>query len=186
MMYLGVMEKGDYLCINQDRHDQFKQFDTEVLMRAHWLECHQIQLDEIFLMMLVPDMCKEPANVPHLNLPGVSGTQVVLPGASGTQVVLPGISPVVRNMEPLVPPTRTHQGKGGRGGRGGKGGGKGNGKGSKSSDPPSTESAPDTVPPAESTATDKPDILDLTTEEQEVEAAGESVDTGEKASLDID
>ena len=91
-------------------------------------------------------------------------------------------------MEPLVPPTRTHQGKGkgGRGGRGGKGSGKGGDKGSKSSNPPPTESAPDTVPAAESTATDKPDILDLTTEEQEVEAAGESADIGEKASLDID
>ena len=51
-----------------------------------------------------------------------------------------------------------------------KGGGKGGDKGSKSSNPPPTESAPDTVPAAESTATDKPDILDLTTEEQEVEA----------------
>ena len=139
-----------------------------------------------FFMMIVPDKCKEPANVPHLNLPGVSGTQVVLPGASGTQVVLPGTSPVVRNMEPLVPPTRTHQGKGGRGGRGGKGSGKGGDKGSKSSNPTPTESGPDTVPTAESTATDKPDILDLTTEEREVEAAGESTDIGEKASLDID
>ena len=58
--------------------------------------------------------------------------------------------------------------------KGGKGGGKGSNKGSKSSNPLSTESAPDTVPPAESTATDKPDILDLTTEEQEVEVPGVS------------
>ena len=131
-------------------------------------------------------MCKELANVPHLNIPRVSGTQVALPGPSGTQVFLLGISPGVRNMEPLLPPTREHKGKGGRGGRGGKGGGKGGDKGSKSSNPPPTESAPDTVPAAESTATDKPDILDLTTEEQEVEAAGESGDIGEKASLDVD
>ena len=159
MMSLGLMEKGDYLCINQGRHDQFKQFDTEEEMRAHWLECHQIQLEEIFLMMLVPDPCKEPANVPHLNLPGVSGTQVVLPG----------ISPVLQNMQPLVPQTRTQIEKEVKG------------------DPPSSLSKLATVPPVESTATEKTDILELTTEEQEVDATGESVDTGEKASLsDID
>ena len=64
MMYLGVMEKGDYLCVNQYRHDHVKLFDTEELMRARWLECHQIQLDEIFLMMLVTDMCKERPSCP--------------------------------------------------------------------------------------------------------------------------
>ena len=190
MMYLGVMEKGDYLCINQDRHDHVKQFDTEELMRAHWLECHQIQLDEIFLMMLVPDMCKEPANVPHLNLPGVSGTQVALPGPSGTQVVLqgpsvtqvvlPGTNPGVRSMVLPVPPAKDHKGRGRNSGRGGKGGGKG---GDRSSDTPPTESAPDTEPAAESTATDRPDILDLTTEDLEVEAEG---DIGEIASLEVD
>ena len=43
------------------------------------------------------------------------------------------------------------------------------------------------MPPVESTATEKTDILELTTEEQEVDATGESVDTGEKISLsDID
>ena len=61
-------------------------------MRAHWLECHQIQIEEIFLPMLVPDMCKEPANIPRLNLQGGGGTQADLPGPSGTQGVLPGPS----------------------------------------------------------------------------------------------
>ena len=44
-----------------------------------------------------------------------------------------------------------------------------------------------TINPEESSATEKTDILELTTEEQEVDATGESVDTGEKISLsDID
>ena len=43
------------------------------------------------------------------------------------------------------------------------------------------------LPPVESTATEQTDILELTHEEQEVDATGESVDTGEKISLsDID
>ena len=42
MLYLGAMVKSDYLCVNQFKHDQVKVFDTEVLMRAHWLDCHQI------------------------------------------------------------------------------------------------------------------------------------------------
>ena len=38
MLSLGVMEKGDYICLNQDLHSAYECFDTEVLMREHWLE----------------------------------------------------------------------------------------------------------------------------------------------------
>ena len=122
MLYLGAVEKGDYLCVNQYRHDHVKLFDTEEQMRAHWLVCHQIQLDEIFLMMLVPDMCKEPANVPCLNLPGVGGTQADLPGPSGTQGVLqgprvtpavvPGTNPGVRSSVLPEPPAKEKKSRG--------------------------------------------------------------------------
>ena len=70
-------------------------------MRSHWLECHQIQLEEIFLMMLVPDPCKEPAMVPHLDLPGVSVTQVILPG----------VSPVLQNTQASCNSTKNHRGR---------------------------------------------------------------------------
>ena len=52
-------------------------------MRSHWLECHKISLEEIFLMMLVPDPCEEPSMVPTLDWPGVIGAQDNLPGISG-------------------------------------------------------------------------------------------------------
>ena len=93
MLYLGAMVKGDFLCVNQLKHDKVKVFDTELLMRAHWKDCHQIQIEEIFLPMLVPDMCKEPG-MPRMNLQGGGGTQSDLPGPSGTQGVLPGPSVV--------------------------------------------------------------------------------------------
>ena len=85
MLSLGLMGKGDFVCINQDRHEEDKQFDTEVDMRSHWLECHKISLEEIFLMMLGPDPCKEPSMVPTLDLPGVSGAQDNVPGVNGLQ-----------------------------------------------------------------------------------------------------
>ena len=78
MLSLGVMGKGDFLCVNQDQHEEYKKFDIEVEMRSHWLECHKISLEEVFLMMLVPDPFKEPSMVvdlPMLDLPGVSGVQ---------------------------------------------------------------------------------------------------------------
>ena len=64
----------------------------------------------------------------------------------------------------------------------GKGGGKGSGsKGS------ALANIAARLPPVESTATEQTDILELTHEEQEVDATGESVDPGEKISLsDID
>ena len=69
-------------------------------MRNHWKDCHQIQVEEIYLPMLVPDMLREPG-MPRLNLQGRGGTQPDLPGPSGTQGVLPG--PVV--VPPVLPGT---------------------------------------------------------------------------------
>ena len=55
-------------------------------MRAHWAECHKISLQEVFLMLVVPDFGKEPpivVNMPMLDMPGVSVVQVKPPKAKG-------------------------------------------------------------------------------------------------------
>ena len=57
MLPLGEMGKGDFFCVNQDQHEEYKKFHTEVEMRSHWFECHKISLEEVFLMMIVPDPC---------------------------------------------------------------------------------------------------------------------------------
>ena len=51
MLSLGLMGKGDFLCVNQDKHEEYKKFNTKVEMRSHWLECYKISLKEIFLTM---------------------------------------------------------------------------------------------------------------------------------------
>ena len=179
MLYLGAMVKGDYLCVNQFKHDKVKVFDTEVLMRAHWLDCHQIQIEEIFLPMLVPDMCKEPG-MPRMNLQGGGGTQADLPGPSGTQGVLPGpsVTPTVMpgtNPGPVSSklPVSTAKEKKARGRerlrleQEGKMGGKSL---TKLSVTP-TDSGTDTEPVAESTAADKVDAIDITAEALDLEIA---------------
>ena len=110
MLNLGSLVKGDFLCVNQLKHDKVKVFDTEELMRNHWKDCHQIQVEEIYLPMLVPDMLREPG-MPRLNLQGGGGTQPDLPGPSGTQGVLPGpgvVTPVLPGTNP-GPVSRTAQ-----------------------------------------------------------------------------
>ena len=121
--------------------------------------------------------------MPHLNLPRVSGTQAALPGPSGTQgvlqgpsvtpAVLPGTNPGVRSSALPEPPAKEKKSRGRNAAREGKGGGK---SGVKSSVTPPTESAPDTEPAADSTATDKPDILDITAEDLEAEIASLETD----------
>ena len=94
---------------------------------------------------------------------------------------------MLQNMQGSCDSTRNQRGRGGKGGHKGS-----SSKGSrKSSDPPSSLSTlakmAARLPPVESTATEQTDILELTHEEQEVDATGESVDTGEKISLsDVD
>ena len=86
MLSLGEMGKGDFLCVNQEQHGEFKSFDTEGEMRSHWAECHKISLEEVFLMLVVPDSGTEPpmvVNMPMLDMPGVSGVQVNPPKAKG-------------------------------------------------------------------------------------------------------
>ena len=90
---LGSLVKGDFMCVNQMHHDKVKVFDTEPLMREHWKECHGIQVEDIILPMLVPDMLKEPG-MNRLNVQGVSGTQSSTPGPSGPQGGVPGPSGV--------------------------------------------------------------------------------------------
>ena len=170
MLSLGLMGKGDFLCVNQDRQEEYKQFDTEVEMRSHWLECHKISLEEIFLMMLVPDPCKEPSMVPTLDLPGVSGAQDNLPGVSGLQ----------DNQ------SKVKAGKG-------TGRSKGNKRGDAStstSKPPSASSAlakmAVVVPPGVSTEKSQSNLLELTNEELDWDDMGESVDGNEKLLSDVD
>ena len=67
MLSLGPMDKGDYLCINMDQHSGYDKFDTENLMREHWLTCHKISLTDGFAAFVLPDATKEP--VPIMKLP---------------------------------------------------------------------------------------------------------------------
>ena len=60
-LYLGDMKAGDYLCINLEKHDKVKSFDSEPIMREHWYVCYGIKADEIMLPMVVPDLLKERA-----------------------------------------------------------------------------------------------------------------------------
>ena len=79
---------------------------------------------------------------------------------------------MLQNMQASCDSTRNHRGRGGKG------------SGSKGS---ALAKIAARLPPVESTATEQTDILELTNEEQDVAATGESVDTGEKHSLsDID
>ena len=55
MLSLGPMDKGDYLCINLDQHSGYDKFDTENLMREHWLTCHKISLTDGFAAFVLPD-----------------------------------------------------------------------------------------------------------------------------------
>ena len=36
MLSLGVMAKGDFICVNQDAHSDYQCFDSDILMRDHW------------------------------------------------------------------------------------------------------------------------------------------------------
>ena len=62
------MEKSDWLCVNMDKHAKFEKFDSEELMRAHWLKCHSIELTEVFVPFVVPGATIEPA--PKFNIMG--------------------------------------------------------------------------------------------------------------------
>ena len=55
------MEKGNYICVNLDVHSDYECFDTEVLMREHWLKCLKIPLSDEYNMLVLPDSTKEPA-----------------------------------------------------------------------------------------------------------------------------
>ena len=105
-MYLGGMEAGDYLCVNQDHHEKVKSFDSEPLMREHWFECHGIEVDEILVPMVVPDMLKEPGKN-NLKVQGSSGTQSSTPGPSGPPVGAPGPEGDARPVTNLEPSKRT-------------------------------------------------------------------------------
>ena len=58
MLSLGTIDKGDYLCINSG----YENFDTENLMREHWLTCHKISLTDGFAALVLLDATKEPAS----------------------------------------------------------------------------------------------------------------------------
>ena len=55
MLSLGVMAKGDFICVNHEVHSDYQGFDTELEMRAHWEKCHKIALTEKFNMFVLPD-----------------------------------------------------------------------------------------------------------------------------------
>ena len=80
-LFLGDMKKGDFLCVNLEKHDKVQQFTCEQVMREHWQTCHGISLEEIMLPMIVPVLIKEHArpNIRELGLGGGSGN----PGPGG-------------------------------------------------------------------------------------------------------
>ena len=63
-LYLGDIQKGEFLCVNLLRHDKVQQFDSAELMRAHWSTCHGIDEGEILLPMVIPVLLKESAKAP--------------------------------------------------------------------------------------------------------------------------
>ena len=63
--------------MNQELHSDYKSFDTELEMRAHWEQCHKIALSEEYLMLVVPDSSK--VKLPMLDTPGAAGGELVKP-----------------------------------------------------------------------------------------------------------
>ena len=58
------MEKGDFICVNQDVHSDYECFDTEIQMREHWEKCYKIPLTDKFNMLVLPEMA--PVKVPSI------------------------------------------------------------------------------------------------------------------------
>ena len=86
MLSLGVMAKGEFICVNQEVHRDYQRFDTELEVRAHWEKCHKIALTEEFNMFVLPDSSKEPAQLiklPMLVAPTAAGGVLVAPTAAG-------------------------------------------------------------------------------------------------------
>ena len=76
------MSKEDFICVNQELHSDYKSFDTELEMRAHWEQCHKIALSEEYLMLVFPDSSKETpqlVKLPMLDTPGAAGGELVKP-----------------------------------------------------------------------------------------------------------
>ena len=70
MLSLGVMSKGDFVCVNQELHSDYVE------------QCHKIALSEEYLMLVVPDSSKEPpqlVKLPMLDTPGAAGGELVKP-----------------------------------------------------------------------------------------------------------
>ena len=53
------MEKGDWLCVNQDKHTKYEKFETEELKRENWQKCYDIALSDGFEPFVLPDATKE-------------------------------------------------------------------------------------------------------------------------------
>ena len=60
MFSLNPMKKGDYIYVNQDVHSNYEFFDTEDLMREHWLKWLKIPLSDGYHMLVLLDSTKEP------------------------------------------------------------------------------------------------------------------------------
>ena len=57
--YLGDMQKGEFLCVNNTKHQNIQIFDNSELMRLHWHSCHGIDQGEILLPFVMPALIKE-------------------------------------------------------------------------------------------------------------------------------
>ena len=67
LLSLGPMEKGDWLCVNLNKHTKCEKFNTEELKMEHWQICHDIALTDVFDPFVLPDAIKELS--PRLRLP---------------------------------------------------------------------------------------------------------------------
>ena len=58
-LYLGNMQKGEFLCVHPTKHQKVQIFDNAELMRSHWQSCHGIEQGEILLPFVMPALIKE-------------------------------------------------------------------------------------------------------------------------------
>ena len=89
MLTLGVTEKGNFICVNQDQHSSYESFNTEVLMRAQWLTSLKNQQLDGYEVLMLPDSTKEPAR--RMKLPStMKGNR----GRARTKPLLPRAKPL--------------------------------------------------------------------------------------------
>ena len=55
------MQPGEFICVNNTKHQNIQIFDTSDQMRVHWHSCHGIDQGEILLPFVMPSLNMGPA-----------------------------------------------------------------------------------------------------------------------------